>query len=63
MNCLTVVTIFLKISSSFKRKQDDFRLGTGEAYFTDAGLDCSDFQFLLIAQNKSRLEDCFVATT
>lgn len=28
----------------------DFLLGTGEAYFTDADLDCSDFPFLLIAQ-------------
>lgn len=31
-------------------------LGTGEAYFTDADLDCSDFLFLLIAQIKQKLQ-------
>jgi len=46
---------FLKIYSSFERNQGDFTLGIGEAYFTDADLDCSDFPFVLIAQNESRL--------
>lgn len=38
-------------------------LGTGEAYFTDADLDCSDFPFVLITQNESRLEEHVVAAT
>lgn len=36
-------------------------LGTGEAYFTDADLDNLYFSFLWIAQNESRLEECFIA--
>lgn len=36
-------------------------LGTGEACFTDADLDCPDFPFLLIAPNESRLVERFAA--
>lgn len=39
---------FLKIYSSFKRKQSDFMLGTCEIYFTGADYHCFDFPLVLL---------------